>query len=63
MTALQNYHNLKDKFIGKVVAGESAGANVQATFCYSKYGGSTMKGLGILPVFMYPHYKKGDEKR
>jgi peptidase E len=62
MNALGKYPNLAAVFKGKIIAGESAGANVQATYCYSKSGGGVVKGLGILPLFMYPHYEKGGEK-
>jgi peptidase E len=57
------YPNLADMFRGKIIAGESAGANVQAAYCYSKSGGGVIKGLGMLPVFMYPHYEKGGEEQ
>lgn len=62
LSALRAYPDLADSLKGKIVAGESAGANVQATYCYSKSGGGIIKGLGMLPIFMYPHYEKGGEK-
>ncbi len=62
LTKLRAYPDLADSFKGKIVAGESAGANVQATYCYSKSVSGIIKGLGLLPVFMYPHYEKGREK-
>lgn len=55
---IKGYKNLKKYLEGKVVAGESAGANFLATLCYSKSGGGMIKGLGILPVFVYPHFEK-----
>jgi len=51
------YPDLRPFFKGKVLAGESAGANVLSTYCYSKSGGGVLKCLGMLPVFMYPHFK------
>ena len=62
MNALSEYPNLYEDLKGRVIASESAGANVQAVYCYSKSGGGIMKGLGILPVFMYPHYENRAEK-
>jgi peptidase E len=57
---LKNYVNLKEAFEDKIIAAESAGANSLSTYCYSQYGG-VMKGLGILPLKVIPHYK-GDHK-
>ncbi|MBP9798289.1 Type 1 glutamine amidotransferase-like domain-containing protein [Candidatus Woesebacteria bacterium] len=62
ISALSTYRDFADSCKGKIVAGESAGANVQASYCYSKSGGGIIKGLGMVPVFMYPHYEKGGEK-
>jgi peptidase E len=55
---LKDFSDLKTHFEGKVIAGESAGANILATLCYSKSGGGIIKCLGILPVFVYPHFEK-----
>ncbi|MFA6013226.1 MAG: Type 1 glutamine amidotransferase-like domain-containing protein [Desulfobacteraceae bacterium] len=55
---LNHYPELRVAFEGKIIAGESAGANVMATYCYSKSGGGVMKGLGLVPVKMWPHYKE-----
>lgn len=55
---LKDYSNLQSNFNGKVIAGESAGANALATLCYSKSGGGIIKSLGMLPVFIYPHFDK-----
>ncbi len=56
METLQHFPNLKELFSGKIVVGESAGANCLAAYCYSKSGGGVMKGLGLVPVKMIPHY-------
>ena len=56
---LKVFPNLKQSFEGKVIAGESAGANFLATLCYSKSGGGIIKCLGVLPIFVYPHFEKG----
>lgn len=61
LTALKTYKSLGSKFAGKVVTGESAGANVMATYCYSKSGGGVLKGLGLVPVKFMPHYE-GENK-
>ena len=55
MEILSKYNNLKELFTGKVVAGESAGANSLSTCCYSKSGG-IMKCLGLVPVKTIPHF-------
>ncbi len=62
LSALSKYPNLAGSLKGKIIAGESAGANVQATYCYSKSGGGVIKGLGLLPIFVFPHYEKDAEK-
>ncbi len=56
MVALKKFKNLAHHFEGKIVAGESAGANVLVTYCYSKSGGGVMACLGILPIKFRPHY-------
>lgn len=53
---LHNFKGLKAKFQGKIVAGESAGANFLAAYCYSKSGGGIIKCLGILPIKFIPHF-------
>jgi peptidase E len=56
INALTKFKNLKEALEGKIVAGESAGANTFCSYCYSKSGGGVIKCLGIVPVFMFPHY-------
>ena len=46
---------------GKIVAGESAGANVFGEFFFSPHANDIFKGLEILPIKIIPHYKKGYE--
>lgn len=53
---LQKFGSLKETFEGKTIAGESAGMNFLAEYCYSKSGGGVMKCLGILPIKTIPHY-------
>lgn len=61
LDTLKKYSNLKSLFEGKVVAGESAGANALSTFGHSKAASKVFEGLGILPVKTIPHYKEGLE--
>lgn len=58
---LTQFDNLKQMFVGKIVAGESAGANCLAVHCYSKSSG-ILNCLGLVPVDLIVHYQKGDEK-
>jgi len=62
LESLRKFHGLKKLFEGKVVAGESAGANALSTYCYSKSGGGIIQSLGILPVNVVPHYEKSLNK-
>lgn len=61
MDKLKKYTNLGDLFSGKIVAGESAGANSLSAYCYSKSGGGVIQCLGLVPVKTIPHYEKGME--
>lgn len=56
LEVLAKFPNLGEYFSGKIVAGESAGANCLSTYCYSKSGGGVVHGLGLVPVKMIPHY-------
>lgn len=58
---LKRYKNLGTLFRGKIIAGESAGANSLAAYCYSKSGGGVISGFGLVSVRIIPHYKKGME--
>lgn len=61
LDALAAYSNLATLFNGKTVAGESAGANVLSSYCYSRSSG-VVKGLGLVPVRLIAHYQNGDEQ-
>ena len=61
MDKLKEYKNLGGSFSGKIIAGESAGANSLSAYCYSKYGGSVIQGLALVPVKIIPHYTEGME--
>ncbi len=58
LEALKQYPNLEEALVGKIVAGESAGANVWSKFFYSPKADVVTEGLGILPIKITPHYKK-----
>lgn len=62
LLSILNKFNLKDLFKGKTVAGESAGANCLASFCFSKSGG-ILQTLGFIQVRIIPHYEIGIEKK
>lgn len=53
---LKNFQNVEQVFSGKIVAGDSAGANVLSQLCYSKKSKETTKGLGIIPFKIIVHY-------
>ena len=59
MEALQNFPNMKELFSGKVIAGDSAGANVLAQYFFSKNSQVVGKGFGILPFKVIVHYEDG----
>ncbi len=56
LSELKHFPDLKEAFSGKIVSGESAGANAVCTYCYSKSGGGVIKGLGFVPVKIIPHF-------
>jgi peptidase E len=58
LEALKRYPNLKEPLKGKIIAGESAGANVWSKFFYSPRADVVSEGLGLLPIKMIPHFKK-----
>lgn len=58
LEALKRYPSLKESLEGKIIAGESAGANVWSQFFYSPKADAVSEGLGILPMKIIPHYKK-----
>ncbi len=57
---LSKVDDLRKKFDGKTIAGESAGANCLAKYCYSRSSG-VIEGLGLVPVKLIAHYELGDE--
>ena len=58
LEALKKFPNLKELLNGKIVAGESAGANVFGKFFYSPSTDKVDEGLGFLPLKIIPHYSE-----
>ncbi len=58
LEALKKFPNLKDLLNGKIVVGESAGANICGEFFYSPNADSVGEGLGFLPLKIIPHYSE-----
>lgn len=55
---LKKFQGLKELFKGKIVAGDSAGANVLGVVFYSPSANGVFEGLGILPLKIIPHYSE-----
>lgn len=58
LEVLKKYPDLREAIKGKVVAGESAGANVFCTYFYSPNADGVFEGLGFLPLKSIPHYRE-----
>lgn len=56
LEALKEFPDLENSLEDKIVAGESAGANVWAKYFYSPSADSVGEGLGFLPIKLIPHY-------
>lgn len=56
LKSTNKYKDLGTSFENKIIAGESAGMNFLAKYCYSKSGGGVIKCLGVLPIKTYPHW-------
>ncbi len=59
LDALRPFPDLKQMFDGKIIAADSAGANVLCEVFYSQIAGEVLNGFGLLPIRMICHY---DEK-
>lgn len=55
LEALKKFNNLKNIFAGKIVAGDSAGANVLTAVFYSNKIGIS-EGFGLIPIKIITHY-------
>lgn len=56
LETLKGFPDFRNSFDGKIVAGESAGANVWGRYFYSPNADSIGEGLGYLPIKIIPHY-------
>lgn len=57
LEALKRFPNLESLLREKIVAGDSAGANVFGELFFSPSANGVFEGLGILPFKIIPHYK------
>lgn len=62
LEALKRISDLRDLFNGKIIAGDSAGANVLCSVFYSKTIG-TSEGLGFIPIKIICHYLEEDKNK
>ncbi len=62
LEALKKYPNLKAAFKGKIIAGDSAGANVLAEAFYSQKIG-VAEGFGLLPFKLICHFKEENKDK
>jgi len=58
LDTLRPFPDLKQMFNGKIIAGDSAGANVLCEVFYSKMAEEVLFGFGILPVKIICHYEE-----
>lgn len=56
LNTLKQFPDIKSLFIGKIIAADSAGANVLATVFYSQSAAGVFEGLGFLPIKIICHY-------
>lgn len=56
LDVLKKFPDLKEALSGKIIAGESAGANVLTSAFYSPSADSSLEGLGFLSIKLIPHY-------
>ena len=59
MEVFKKYENLAQLLAGKIIAGDSAGANALGRLFYSKSTKEIGKGIGILPFKVVVHYTDG----
>jgi len=58
LETLKEFPDFKESIKGKVVAGESAGANIFGRTAYSPHADKLLEGLGVLPLKIIPHYSE-----
>ena len=59
MEALVKYQDLAEVFSGKIIGGDSAGANALGHLFYSKSSKEIGEGLRIIPLKVVVHYSDG----
>jgi len=55
---LSRFPNLRQMFEGKIVVGDSAGANALSSYYYDNHDKRISDGLAILPIKLFCHYSK-----
>lgn len=60
--AMKGFSELKDLLKGKIVAADSAGANILSVKFYSKRNG-ICNGFGILPIKFMPHFEEENRNK
>ncbi len=58
LAALQKFPDLKELFLEKTVAADSAGVNSISSFCYSQSADTILEGVGIIPFKTICHYSE-----
>lgn len=56
LETLKPFDNLRQALEGKIIVGESAGANVLSSYFYTPSADQISPGLGFIPVKTIPHY-------
>jgi peptidase E len=56
LETLKPFDNLRQVLEGKIIVGESAGANVLSSYFYTPSADQVSPGLGFVPVKTIPHY-------
>lgn len=60
LPVLARFPNLKEMFEGKIIAGDSAGANVLSAYFYGHHDKKAFEGLGLVPIKLFCHYSKDE---
>ncbi|MDO8496086.1 MAG: Type 1 glutamine amidotransferase-like domain-containing protein [bacterium] len=58
LDTLKQFQNLKQLFEGKIIAGDSAGANILSAVFYSMVADDVFKGFGLIPIKIICHYSE-----
>ena len=62
LEALKKFDDLKGVFAGKIIAGDSAGANVLTSVFYSNTNGIS-EGFGLIPIKIITHYLEENKNK